>query len=197
MVDHWEGVGRVVFFLIPPMDRFGGEILKFGNPLLDVRSIGVEFFLLGPGVKDAKIGLSITSSASDPLPVAIVQSGVIVDERLGEVLFPPSPVDIEVFDEEGGGNHPHSIGHKAGLVHLSHCRIDDGKSGHSSAPPFKGYFIIRPSELIKLWVEGASENVRGEKSDACEEIPPIERTHPFKAMGDFSIDFTGRADIEF
>lgn len=115
MVDEgpWVGRGERSLLLVPGMDFFWGEVAQLFDPGADVGGVGVKFFLLGPGVKDPKVGLGVASGARDPLPIAVIDAGVIVGEVAGKELFPFSPVDVEVLYEKARDDHPDPIVHGA------------------------------------------------------------------------------------
>ena len=76
------------------MDDFRREISEFGDPFFDVEAVGIELFLLVPGVEDAEVGLGVAAGARDPLPIPIVDCRIVVDQCLRKVLFSPPPIDV-------------------------------------------------------------------------------------------------------
>ena len=84
----------------PFVNRFGWQIGELWYPFFNIFAVWVESLLLSPRVKYSEIGLSIASGRSCPLPVAVVDAGIIVDKSLSEGAFAPSPIDEQVFDEE-------------------------------------------------------------------------------------------------
>lgn len=71
-----------------------GELRKMAA---DKMSLWVKFLRLGNGVEDAEVGLGIAACACRPLPVAVVERRVVIDEGLPKPCFTKPPVAMEVF----------------------------------------------------------------------------------------------------
>ena len=94
MVHHWLRV------------RIG---TKLRNPLFDILEVLVELLLLGIRVEHAEVRRGVRTAAGGPLPAAVVAGQVEIEQFFGEVSFPPTPVDEQVFGEETGGNHAYAV----------------------------------------------------------------------------------------
>ena len=63
----------------------------------DESTLRIEALGLGDRVEYAEIGLRIATARCGPLPATVVRGEIEIIKLLGEVRFPPSPVDTEVF----------------------------------------------------------------------------------------------------
>ena len=100
--------------------------------------------MLQPGVKYPEIRLGITAGRCCPLPVAVIEAGIIISQMLGKITFAPTPVDMQVLDQKGGNYHSQSIVHKAGGVQFTYTGIDDRKTGFTLAPGLKIIGVVIP-----------------------------------------------------
>lgn len=112
----------------------GWDILGIWGPSIYVVTVWVKALLLALGVKNPKVGNSITPRTSCPLPVAVVYTRVVIHEFGSKIPFAPSPVYMQVLHEERRGDHAAAIVHVACSLKLTHASIHHGIACLSLAP---------------------------------------------------------------
>src|SRR3546814_20102440 len=68
-----------------------------------------------------------------------------------------------MFDEEGGGDHPHAVVHPARVPELAHARVDHRVAGPSPGPGSEvpvGFGAAPPAEIIEGVAPGANAIIR-------------------------------------
>ena len=102
----------------PPriMNRFSLHLLQFRHPLPNILPSLIKFLTLQDWIKNPEIRLRIHARAGTETPAAVVGRKVPVNEMLHEVAFAHTPVDEEVFGEEGGDAHAGAVMHVACMV---------------------------------------------------------------------------------
>lgn len=159
------------------MNRLALDILELGNPLTNVGAVGVELLTLQQWIEDAKVGLRIDAGRGGKSPAAVVGGKVAVDEVLHKVALAHSPVDQEVFGEEGGDDHAAAVVHPARVVELTHRSVDNGVASATIAPGGEGHFVVFPLDVGILGLEGfvhawISQLVRRQQWN---EVPTIQK----------------------
>jgi len=91
------------------MDKGRGDSPQFRDPRFDVRVIRIVPSLLQPRIENPKIWLRIAAGRRAPLPVSIVDRGIVVHKLLRKVAFSPAPVDVPILREERCDNHADPI----------------------------------------------------------------------------------------
>src|SRR5690554_4729657 len=85
----------------------------FWNPFFNVFEIGIKLFLLTCGIKNSKIKLRIHTRGSSPLPTSSITCHFVIKELFGEIGYPKSPVNHQVFSKKTSNNHSYAIVHKS------------------------------------------------------------------------------------
>lgn len=132
---------------IPPFLRLGPRapririmyslplhIPEFRHPSAYKLALGIKPLALEQRVKDPEIRLWIHAYAGTEAPPAIVGCEVPVYEREHEVSLAETPVDQQVFGEEGCDGHSGSVGEVAGIRKVAHRGVDEGVACLSGFP---------------------------------------------------------------
>ena len=69
----------------------------------------------------------------------------MIYQHLFEVVSSPSPVLLQILRKVTSDNHPTTVWHETGLVHLSHHSIDDRHASLTLSPPLDHVFLNFPS----------------------------------------------------
>src|ERR1700693_1360943 len=137
MIDDWH---RIIFGeTIDRRSRKSHRVhtSQLRQPGLDIFAGWIVAFRLTPRILHPEIWSGIGSGSRTPLPTPVVRSDIAIHQFLHKILFSFPPVDMEVFRQEHGHDHPHPIVHKTSRIELSHTGIDDGKSRVTNAPPLE------------------------------------------------------------
>src|SRR5689334_6580005 len=86
------------------VDLCSGERRELGKPEPYVVAVGIVELPL-PGRVERPVRPRVRTGACNPLPVAAVGGCVAVDEVLHEMSGADAPVDAQMLDEHGGGDH--------------------------------------------------------------------------------------------
>src|ERR1700741_2100192 len=112
----------------------GINIPQFRNPSFYVSPFWIVSRGLSPRILNPEIGSSVRTGPSAPLPAAVVRRDIAINQLLHEVFLSFPPIQMEIFREKHGYDHPNPIMHVAGGIQLPHPSIHDGKSGRSFTP---------------------------------------------------------------
>ena len=143
-VRQGAGRGRPWF-----MDQIIGQSGNFGNIVAHISAFGVEALALQDGVEYPEIGGGIGSRSRNPLPAGRIARAIGIKQRIPEPAFALSPIDHEMFDQKGGGDHAHTIMHEACLPEFAHSGIDNRIAGQPASPRFEVVRMIHPWKVIK------------------------------------------------
>ncbi len=176
VVDDGRGIppGTASFDPVEAMDEIGRGRFELFHPPLDIDGLGIVPLLLQPGVEDAEVRRRVAARRGHPLPVAVVDAGVVVLELRGEVPLPFPPVDAQVLDQEGRADHADAVVHETGRVELAHAGVDDGEAGRPLPPAPEPARVVAPSQPLVLGVKRMAEHAVEVKGDVGEEVPPVE-----------------------
>src|SRR5208337_1685824 len=144
------------------MDKGRGDSPQFRDPRFGVRTIRIVPSLLQPRIENPKIWLRIAAGRRAPLPVSIVDRGIVVHKLLRKVASPPAPVDVQILREERCDDHPDPIVQESSRVQLSHPCIDYRKPCLPGAPRAEFCRVGIPYHRVILPMKRAAEDV-GEK----------------------------------
>src|SRR5581483_5321740 len=161
------------------LGRLGREIehrlgVAAGGPACAVRAVRVEPLALALRVQDPEPGLRVDPGSGDPLPVALVLRGVVVDELLGEPLLARAPVEMQMLHEEARADHPHAVVEPAGRRELADPRVDEREAGLAGPPALELFARLVPARLEPRRVEAARLHV-------LEPVVPRELVEPLRA----------------
>src|SRR5262249_2632552 len=132
---------------------------QLGDPAPAVVAVRIEALALPLRVQDPEPGSRVDPGAGDPLPVALVLRGVVVDEERGEMLLAAPPVDVQVLDEEARSDHPDAVVHPPGRRQPAHPGVDQGEARLAAPPALEALARWVPARLAKRRVEPLSLDV--------------------------------------
>ena len=95
--DWIFAIVSMVFFIIPVMNSGRRDFFKFGNEFFNVYAVRIKFLLLNPWIEYLKIRLTSAAGSGYPLPISIVDRGIVVYKRLSKILFAYLPIDMQIF----------------------------------------------------------------------------------------------------
>ena len=137
--------------LVNPFIRQSRE---FGDPAPHINTVRIELGALRGWIKNSKEWRGVGATAGHPLPSQRVAGEIRIHQGVPEPACAMCPVDEQVFDEEGGGNHAHAIVHPTGMPQLAHTGIDNGIARDSAAPRGLRAIIVLPGKLREVGAQG-------------------------------------------
>jgi hypothetical protein len=151
VIDDREGVifGETVAWRLHELGWV--HLSQFRNPVLDILAGRIVVFGLTPRILNPEIGSGVGSGSGGPLPAPIVGGDIPVHQFLHKILFTFLPVEVQIFGQEHGHDHPDPVMHETGRAQLSHSGIDDRETGATFTPTLKNRLIFVPlqgSELV-------------------------------------------------
>ena len=151
-----------------------GEAGQFRDPAADVAAISVEFLALAHGAEDAEVGGGVGAGAGDPLPAGGVVGAVGVEQGVPEPGLALSPVDQQVFDQEGRHQHADAVVHEAGGPQFAHAGVDHRIAGLAPCPGGEAGRIIAPREGVEGGLEVAGLHLRVVEQQGVAELAPAQ-----------------------
>ena len=175
MVYNWAGIGGRVGVAPGLMNAGGGQPAQFRHPALDVAALRVELAALCHRVEHPEVRSRVGARTSNPLPVELVRRQVAIDEVLHEPPGAAAPVQVQVFDQEAGCDHPGPVVHPTLGQKLAHAGVHDRVAGLApcpgSEPPVRVAPCIDPEPAPRRPVR-LSSRVRPMEQDVGEELAP-------------------------
>ena len=147
---------------------------KLGHVSVDVLALRVKLKPLGRRIENPEIGLGIDPGGRAPLPVAVIDGEVTVNQVASKKAFPFFPVHEQILDQEHRRDHPNAVVHKAGLDELSHAGVDNRITRSSFAPRLELAFVVTPVKSVVFGVEVGIKDMREVKTNGREKIAPNE-----------------------
>ena len=83
-----------------------------------------------------------------------------------------APVDHQILDQEGGGDHPHPVVHVTMAPELAHAGIDDRVTGLATLPFFQKIRRRPPRKGVELGIPVLRFQVGKMKQQVVGEVPP-------------------------
>ena len=156
------------------MDDVVRQLGTNGTPSPDIFALRVEHLALEHRIEYPEERRCIGAAACHPLPVERIVGGVRIDQRVAEPALALAPIDQQVLDQEGGGDHSDAIVHRAGLPELAHAGIDDRISCHPALPGVEILSAAAPPEAVEPAIEIDTVESRIVKERVPGEIAPDE-----------------------
>ena len=98
------------------MYRLPLHLPQLRHPFPNILPLLIKLLTLQYRIKDSEIRLRIHARAGTETPSAVVGRKVPVNQMLHEVALAHTPVDEEIFGEEGGDAHAGAVVHVACVV---------------------------------------------------------------------------------
>ncbi len=156
------------------VDLCAGHAGELGNEAADVDAFGIELLRLEHRVEDPEVRRGVRAAARRPLPAAVVVREVGVGELVLEPALTLSPVDVQVFGQERGRDHPRPVVHPVRRRELAHRGVDQRKAGASALPGLETGRILHPCEAVELGTEALGRDARKMEEDVVVELAPGE-----------------------
>ena len=160
-----------------------GRRAPFGNPAADIGSRGVELLQLALRIEDPEVRGGVASAARSPLPSSDIGGELEVQQLLGEIAFPQSPIEQEVLAEETGDHHAHAVVHEPGGIQFAHAGVHEGIARSACAPGGEMAIVMAPGNPVVLGPEGILGAVGEMVEDGLIEFAPDELGEPLVAVG--------------
>ena len=128
----------------------------------------------GRVVDAAEVGLGIGADRGDPLPVAVVVGLVAVEQVAHEVALAPSPVDPQVFRQEGSDDQPRAVVHPALAQELAHAGVDERVARAALLPGLERLLRVGPLDLAVALLVLRARVPREVEQHVVVEVPPAE-----------------------
>ncbi|CAB5068548.1 unannotated protein [freshwater metagenome] len=125
------------------MNQGGFETCERRQVSADIAAIRVESNGLNSWIEDP-IRIRVRASTRRPLPVQLVIGNVGICEELHEVSGSDSPVQVQVFSQEGCNHHARSVMHKSFKEKLLHGCIHKWIPRASLPPGLCVLLILTP-----------------------------------------------------
>ena len=177
MIHYWRRIIRGQFLGGRPGKSSWVDIFKLRNPPFNVVALRIVGLGLRPRVLDAEIGSCVCTCAGAPLPTTIVGRDIAIDELLHEILFTFPPMDVKIFRQEHGHNHPGAVVHEPGCIQLTYPGIDNGKTGCAFTPASQLTRVRIPPHGGKLPIEILIQHVRKMPQDLKVKLAPDDFIH--------------------
>lgn len=129
-------------------------LFKFWNPQFDELSLLVKPLRLRPWVEDSKVWLGIYASRCTEAPAAVIRREVAINEMCEKVLFTKTPVQQEVLCKEGSCDHAKAVVHVAGVIHATHCCVNDWVACAALSPSLEVGVVVFPFNVRVFELEG-------------------------------------------
>lgn len=109
-------------------------VAQLGDPAADEGAVAIPLLAKGDGAVDAVV-LGEEGNAGEPLPVANVAGGLVVEEELLKDLCAALPVDVAAAaGEEAGDAVAAEVVDPAVVAELAHEGVDPGEAGCAGLP---------------------------------------------------------------
>ena len=149
------------------------------HPLLDIFPFRIKALGLTPWILNAEIRRRIRPRPRAPLPPTIVARDFAVDQRLHEIAFAQSPIQMQVLGQKHRRDHPRAVVHVARGIQLPHGRIDNRKARPPLAPGAVFRLVLIPFHPAVFRIELMLQHLRIVPEDLEIEFPPNQLADEF------------------